>query len=105
MIRAGELNERVTIQAPTESRNALGETTLSWSDFTTRWASVDGVSSREAIFNGKQDVNITHRVRMRFVSGLTQNMRLIWRGRTLDITSLLEHANRSEHELICSESV
>lgn len=105
MIRAGELNERVTIQAPAESRNALGETTLSWSDYTTRWASVEGVSAREAIFNGKQDVNITHRVRMRFVSGLTQNMRLIWRGKTLEITSLLEHANRSEHELICSESV
>lgn len=104
MIRPGELRERVTIQSSTETRNALGEATLSWGDLTTRWASVEGVSSREAIFNGRQDVNITHRVRLRYVDGLTHNMRLIWRGKTLEITSLLEHANRSEHELICSES-
>lgn len=105
MIRAGELNQRVTIQAATESRNALGETTLSWSDYTTRWASVEGISSRESLFNGRQETNITHRVRLRWVDGLTQKMRIIWRGRTLEITSLLEHNNRSEHELICSENI
>lgn len=105
MIRPGDLKERVTIQSSTESRNALGETTLSWSDYTTRWASVDGVSSREALLNGKQDINITHRVKMRYVDGLTQNMRLVWRGRVLEIVSLLEHFSRSEHELICSETV
>lgn len=105
MIRPGDLKERVTVQASTESRNALGEATLSWSEHTTRWASVEGVSSREALLNGKQEINITHRVRMRYVDGLTQNMRLVWRGRVLEIVSLLEHASRSEHELICSEAV
>lgn len=105
MIRPGDLKERVTIQSSVESRNALGETTLSWSDHSTRWASVEGVSAREFLMNGRQDINITHRVRMRYVAGLTQNMRLVWRGRVLEITSLLEHASRSEHELICSEKV
>lgn len=105
MIRSGELRERVTIQVSAESRNNLGETTLTWADFTTRWASVEGVSAREVLLNGQQDINLTHRVRMRYVDGLTQNMRLIWRGRTLEVISLLEHNNRSEHELICSESV
>jgi hypothetical protein len=32
-------------------------------------------------------------------------MRLRWRGRTLEITSLLEHGNRTEHELLCVEDV
>lgn len=105
MIRSGELRERVTIQVSAESRNNLGETTLTWADFTTRWASVEGVSAREFLLNGQQDINLTHRVRMRYVDGLTQNMRLIWRGRTLEVISLLEHNNRSEHELICSETV
>jgi SPP1 family predicted phage head-tail adaptor len=104
MIRSGELRERVTIQVSAESRNNLGEATLTWTDFTTRWASVEGVSVREALLNGQQDTNLTHRVRMRYVDGLTQNMRLIWRGRTLEVISLLERNSRSEHELICSES-
>lgn len=105
MIRPGELRERVTIQVAAESRNALGETTLSFSDFTTRWASVEGVSAREALVFGQQDTTVTHRVRMRYVEGLKQTMRISWRGRTLEIDSLLEHNNRSEHELICSEKV
>jgi SPP1 family predicted phage head-tail adaptor len=104
MIRPGELKERVVIQASSESRNALGETTLSWSEYTTRWASVEGVSAREFLLNGRQDINITHRVRMRYVDGLNQNMRILWRGKTLEIVSLLEHFSRSEHELICSET-
>jgi head-tail adaptor len=44
-------------------------------------------------------------VRLRYVTGLVQTMRLLWRGRVLEITTLLEHANRSEHELLCTERV
>jgi hypothetical protein len=29
----------------------------------------------------------------------------VWRGRTLEIISILEHENRSIHELICQETV
>jgi len=92
----GKLRERVTIQQATERRNSLGETTLEWSTFSERWASVLGA--------GQLEVSITHRVRLRYVTGLTQQMRLIWRGRTLEVVSLLEHNNRSEHELICQET-
>ena len=104
MIEAGKLRERVTIQQAAEARNSLGETTLSWATFTERWASVEGVTAREALGLGQLEISITHRVRLRYVTGLTQQMRLIWRGRTLEIVSLLEHNNRSEHELICQET-
>jgi hypothetical protein len=30
-------------------------------------------------------------------------MRLLWRSRKLEIVSLLEHGNRSEHEALCQE--
>ena len=100
---AGRLRERVTVQQAAESRNALGETVLSWSTYAERWASVEGVSAREALAAGQQDVTITHRVRMRYVSGMTQNMRIAWRSRTLNIVSLLEYGNRTEHVAICEE--
>lgn len=102
---AGRLRERVTVQQASETRNALGETVLSWSTYAERWASVEGVSSRESLSYGQQQIDVTHRVRMRYLSGLTQSMRLQWRGRTLEIISLLEHGNRSEHELLCQEAV
>ena len=105
MINAGSLRERVTVQQASESRNALGETVLSWATFAERWASVEGVSSRESLAYGQQQISVSHRVRLRYLTGLTQSMRLVWRGRTLEIVSLLEHGNRSEHEIICQEGV
>lgn len=103
MIDPGKLRERVTVQQASETRNAMGETVLSWADLTTVWASVEGVSSREALDAGQQEVTITHRVRMRYLSTLTQNMRFRWRDRTLNIVSLLEYGNRTEHVAICEE--
>jgi SPP1 family predicted phage head-tail adaptor len=105
MIDPGKLRERITVQIASGTTNALGETVLAWSNSTSVWASVDGVTAREALTAGQQEVSITHKVRLRYLPGLTQQMRFAWRGRTLEIVSLLEHGNRSEHEAICTENV
>jgi SPP1 family predicted phage head-tail adaptor len=105
MIDPGRLRDRVTIQRATESRNSIGEVVQTWGTYAERWASVEGLSSREVLLSGQQQTEITHRVRMRYVEGMTQQMRLFWRDRVLEITSLLEHNNRTEHELLCVEDV
>jgi len=103
MIDPGRLRERVTIQQATETRNAMGEVVQSWVTFAERWASVDGLSSREFLLQGQQQSEISHRVRLRYVPGMKATMRFLWRGRVLEMTSLLEHGNRSEHEALCTE--
>lgn len=103
MIRPGEMRERVTVQSPTRATNSLGETTMTWADGDTFWASVEGVSAKESLMHGQQGVTITHRLRFRYISTLTQQDRFSWRGRTLNIISLLEYGNRSEHVAICEE--
>lgn len=105
MIRPGDLRERVTVQIASGTTNTLGETVLTWSNSTAVWASVEGVSARESLTAGQQETTISHRVRIRYLSGLTNKMRFAWRNRTLDIVSLLEHDNRSVHEAICQEQV
>jgi len=105
MIRPGELRERVTIQTPARATNSLGETTITWQDGSTIWASVNGVSSKEALEFGQQSVSVSHRLRFRYVDGLTHQDRFVWRNRVLDIVSLLEYANRSEHVALCEEQV
>jgi SPP1 family predicted phage head-tail adaptor len=104
MIRPGELNERVTIQQASEARNAFGEAVLSWDTFAERWAKVEGVTFRESLQAGQQQTDITHRVRMRYLAGLTGKMRIMWRGRVLEIISVLEHDSRSVHEIVCQEA-
>ena len=103
MIDAGKLRERVTVQIASGSTNTLGETVLSWANSTAVWASVEGVSARESLVAGQQETSITHKVLLRYLPGLTQQMRFSWRSRTLEIVSLLEHGNRTEHEAICVE--
>jgi len=103
MIRPGEMRERVTIQVATRTKNAVGESTLTWTDVTTIWASVNGVSARESLEFGQQQTTVTHRLRFRYYDGLTQQHRLYWRGRRLVIVSLLEYGNRSEHVAMCEE--
>lgn len=102
-MEAGQLRERITVQQASETRNTLGETLQSWSTFANVWASVEGVSARESLYAGQQQISISHRVRLRYLPGLTQSMRLRWRNRTLEIVSLLERNNRTEHELLCQE--
>jgi head-tail adaptor len=82
VIDPGKLRERVTIQEATSTRNRLGESVPS-----------------------QQQTEATHRVRMRYVPGMNQMMRFLWRGRVLEMTSLLEHYNRTEHEALCTEQV
>jgi SPP1 family predicted phage head-tail adaptor len=103
MIAPGKLRERVTVQIASGTTNALGETVLAWANSSAVWASVEGVSSREALAAGQQDTTITHRVRLRYLPGLTQRDRFSWRSRTLNIVSLLEYDNRAEHVAICEE--
>lgn len=103
MIDPGKLRERVRIEQASEARNSMGEVVQTWTLFAARWASVDGLSSREFLLQGQQQTEITHRVRMRYVPGMTSSMRIVWRERVLEMNSLLEHRNRSEHEALCTE--
>ena len=98
------IQPRVVVQLSTGTTSAMGETIFAWSDSTTFSASVQGVSSRELLLAGQQQTQITHRIKMRYIPTLTQQMRFSWRGKTLEIVSLLEHENRSEHEAICQET-
>jgi SPP1 family predicted phage head-tail adaptor len=101
---AGQLRERVTVLQGRESRSRMDEVVMVYdTTFATVWASVQGVSAREYLQAGQQQVEISHKVKMRYLTGLSAQMRLSWRGRTLEIISILEHENRSIHELICQE--
>jgi SPP1 family predicted phage head-tail adaptor len=103
MIKAGVMRERITIEAPEESRNTLGEATLSWATYAIVWASVEGLSSREMLQAQQANAVASHKVRIRFLPGLSHTHRLSWRGRTMEIASVVERENRTMHELLARE--
>lgn len=102
-IYAGRLKERLTIQRPNEVRNALGESTLGWEDLATVWGSVDGMSSRDVLQAMQANVVASHRVRIRSLPGVTHECRVIWRGRTMEIASVVDREDRTMFEMLVRE--
>lgn len=107
MIRAGDLRESVTIQSPVSQTNAYGESTIEWEDFASRRAAISGIRFTEQMTSYAQFDVATHDVVFRYVPGLTNEMRLVWKSRTpnriLDIVSAAEEGNRESHRLVCKE--
>jgi SPP1 family predicted phage head-tail adaptor len=102
-LSAGEMWTRVTIQQATSTRNAVGEPTLTWSTFATVWASVDSLSARETERFAETVGFMTHRVKIRYLDGLTSAMRIQYRSRTLEIGQVLERDRLWHQEIICTE--
>jgi len=103
MQAAGSMNERVTILAPSESKNAFGESSIEYVEAGTVWASVMGMSAREVLQSMQANAIITHKIRIRFYPSITFQHRLLWRERTLEIASVVERDNRTVHELLARE--
>ena len=80
-IAAGRLRESVSIQTPTEAQNSFGESEQTWTTHTLRRCSIESVSSSEVIRHQETAGAVTHKVRMRYVSGLTGAMRIKWEDR------------------------
>jgi SPP1 family predicted phage head-tail adaptor len=103
MQSAGSMRERVTILAPSESKNAFGESSISFVEADTVWASVMGLSAREVLQAMQANAIITHKIRIRFYPDITFQHRLSWRGRILEIASVVERDVRTIHELLARE--
>jgi len=89
MIGAGKLDQRITFQQKGVTKNAIGEEVVSWSDVATVWAEVVPLRGREfyAAAQTQQVVDVRFRIRAR--SGLTNDMRVLWKGTPHDITALI----------------
>lgn len=106
-VPAGLLRETVRIEYPQETRNSLGESVQTWLSFGgNRRAYIEPLSYSEQ--NRRQQIGGTasHLVRLRYVAGLTGQMRLVWLNRderVLYISSIVERGHRDEQELTCEE--
>lgn len=102
-LQPGKLWTRITIEQPTNGSNLVGETVLSWSTFATVWADVSSLSSRETERFAETVGFMTHRVRIRYLDGLTSAMRILYRDRVLEIGQILEQDRLWHQEIICTE--
>lgn len=97
------LPHRITIQSPAESRDSTGAVLVTWANFATVWASIEPVSGREYFAASQVQSSTDARIRIRYLSGVNQRMRVVYGAEVYDIGAVIEinHRGRETH-LMCT---
>lgn len=100
------LNKRITIQSPPTAQDSYGELTGSWSDVSTVWASVVPIVGREYFQAETVQSEISHKIRIRYKSGIVPKMRVKFGSRYFEIQSVLNYKEgNAELQLMCKELI
>lgn len=107
-MRSGTLRDRITIQKPTTALrdNQWGRTGEQFGDLATNIAaSVLPITAREQLRAGGIQSETTYTIRIRYRSDVTDQCRVIYRGLTLDISSVIDvGGRRRELEIVASQN-
>lgn len=96
---SGRLRHQIIIQQPSVSQDANGNLTETWSAFATTWADIEPVRGREFFEARVNNPELTVRFHIRYVSGITQEMRVKDAdGNIYDIIAPL-HIDHRQHEI------
>ena len=98
-MRAGTLRNKITIQELNSTVNSSGEDEDSWQEYVTVRASVEPLRERER-FEAQQAQNeATVRFRIRYLPGVTAELRILYDSKYYDIESVIDPNDR-HRELI-----
>ena len=94
-MKAGDLDQRVTVERYTSTEDELGQPIQSWAPLFTTWAAVEPLTGREYLAAQAAVSEVTARIRMRFRPWMTAEDRVIHNCTTYVIESLIDV--RSDH--------
>jgi SPP1 family predicted phage head-tail adaptor len=106
VLRAGDLNRQVTLQARSTARVA-GELAYSWTDVVPVMAAIHPLSGRELELAQAISAEASHQVTIRYRTNISAAMRLVYQGRFFNIASPpMDVEMRHEFlQLLCSEGL
>ena len=96
-LATAELDKRVTLQERVQVLDETGGFSSTWTKVADLWAKIEPVSGMQVYRMAQTEAPITHKVTVRYRSGVTTKQRLLFKGRVLDIVEVLnpEEANVS----------
>lgn len=98
---SGELRDRLEIQQPISTPDAFGAPVVSWETVATRWGLVEPLGDgKEDQWTRKTYASVSHRIRLRYHSGVTPLFRLKWGTRIFHLASVVNPDER-KRELLC----
>jgi SPP1 family predicted phage head-tail adaptor len=105
-LNAGKYRHPITIQKLVQTENSYGETTDEWIDETRMRAGIYPLSGKEFFSAEAVNSEITHKVHIRYISGITSDMRIIFNERIFNIISapINWQEKNVELQLLCKET-
>lgn len=102
----GDLRHRITFQRLVEATNEVGETVQTLEDYTTVWAAIEPTTGREYYEAQKIQPELTYKITVRYISGITPDMTIKYKDRIFQITSIINPQEKNEKlEIMCIEKI
>ena len=103
---SGELRHKIDIETFDETVNDFGEVKQSWKVFKTTWAKILPKTAKEFMSGDKETSALTHKVVVRYISGVLPNMRIKFKERVFEVHAPINFEEKNEYLLIlCKEIV
>ena len=103
---SGKLRHKVEVQLSLDMRDEFGAISAqTWETFCYMWASIEPLAGREYFAAAQIQSEISHKITMRYKSGIKPHYRILWNSRVFDIQSII-NIREENRELIlyCSEA-
>lgn len=94
-MRAGKLDQRITIQRLDLVQDAIGEIVQTWVEVAVLWASVIDLSGREFIAAQAVTTEVTTKILIRYRAGILPSMRVVHGSDIYDIITVLKQGKDS----------
>lgn len=104
-MKAGDLDQRVTLQSRSVVTDAYGQDTISWVDIATVWAQCHALRGREFFAAAQVQQEQSVKVRIRYRADVDQKCRLVWKGVNHDITGVIPVGRKDMLEILCMAGV
>ena len=95
-MRSGTLRHRITIQESTEVSDGMGGFMTVFSDTLEAWAAIWPLTAKESLDAMKLELQVTHKIRIRYRSGITAKNRIKFGTRYFNIISLINYEERNK---------
>jgi SPP1 family predicted phage head-tail adaptor len=86
---AGNLRHRLLLQDELRTADDMGGYERGWSDVAQLWAEIVPISGKERLIAGQLHAEISHRIRIRYRTGVHAGMRLLYGERAFYIQTAL----------------
>ncbi|UTJ05393.1 phage head closure protein [Arcobacter roscoffensis] len=104
-MRAGSLRDVIVIEKSITTSNEYKEKVKTFEPFVETRTQVSHVSSNEKYFNGKYTDKIVKKFRLRYIDGVTTDMRIVFEKENYDIKEVVDPSRRKRELLIVGELV